>query len=63
MLRDSIGVGAGGLALARSFDRQAGSQTADRKSDTAKATAKASVEIKKAEMQPCRNCHGNGARL
>ena len=48
---------------ARSFDRQAGSQTADRKSDTAKATAKASVEIKKAEMQPCRNCHGNGARL
>jgi hypothetical protein len=49
MLPHSIGVGAGDLARARSFDPQAGSQIADRKSDAAKATAKVSLEIKKAE--------------
>jgi hypothetical protein len=54
---------AGDVARTRSFARQASFQIADRKSNTAKATAKPAIEIQKTEMQPCGKCHGNGARL
>jgi 4a-hydroxytetrahydrobiopterin dehydratase len=60
---NTIGLRAGDVAELCSFNCQRGAQVTDREADAAEATTKPSIEIKKAEMQPRRNFHGNGDRL
>src|ERR1700752_2987947 len=60
---DTIRLRAADVAELCSFNCQGRAQIADREADAAKATTKPSVKIKKTEMQPRRNFHGNGDRL
>jgi 4a-hydroxytetrahydrobiopterin dehydratase len=60
---DTFGLRAGDVAELCSLNCQSRAQVTDREADAAEATTKPSIEIKKTEMQPRRNFHGNGDRL
>jgi 4a-hydroxytetrahydrobiopterin dehydratase len=58
MISHPISFGTRDLRARRCSDRDFGSWTADGEADAAEGAAQPSVEIQKAEMQPCRNDHG-----